>query len=628
MSIGPIQPMSRSFPSLVVSLAMSLLLIALSTVQESVAAPTRYFYNDLNRLVRVERPEGIVITYTYDAVGNRLTKKVIHDQDFDDAADAMDNCPSTYNFDQANVDADPAGDVCDCSPTNPAVYPGAPQICDGLNNDCDFPGWPTLTGTNEWDDDLDGLTECQGDCMDSNLAIYPGAPQVCDGVNNDCNFPGWPALAGTNESDDDLDGLSECQGDCMDANPVVYPGAPQVCDGVNNDCSFPGWPTLTGTNEWDDDLDSLSECQGDCLDANPAVYPGALQICDGVNNDCLAPGWPALAGTNESDDDGDTFTECQADCDDVDPATYPGAVETNDGQDNQCPGYAGFGIVDEISGALAFSNPADPGEISWPAQTGATTYEVVRSTSPLFPPVCSGQFTQIPSWSAPETPAQGGAFFYLVRPIALYVGSWGQDSSGVERVGLCGAELNCTDGVDNDGDEQTDCDDPDCFQDPACAPATFTFTDTLGDDIAPAALSDFFSSITAAPADYILFSISGPDVTDFKWCSERADFYRDNYLAMAVAGGTVYSGSWNRWSLLEGGSWVGPDTTGYPNSYSWECADSYSWCAEFGLAGRYGAILPEQTAECEAADFSIGCSTGSCVLTIQVGPNRLRTCGF
>ena len=530
--------------------------------------------------------------------------------------------------DETDGDGDNSIACADCNDAHSAIYPGAPQVCDGVNNDCNFPGWPTLVGTNERDDDLDGFSECQGDCFDANPTIYPGAPQVCDGSNNDCLAPGWPDLAGTNETDDDGDTFTECQADCDDGNAAVHPGASQVCDGVNNDCNFPGWPTLAGTNENDDDGDTFTECQADCDDNMAAVYSGAPQVCDGWNNDCLAPGWPSLADTNEGDDDGDTFTECQADCDDAEPATYSGAVETNDGKDNQCSSDPGYGITDEISGALAFSNPADPDEISWPAQPLATVYEVVRSTGPDFPPACTDQITQIPSWSDPAVPTQGSVFHYLVRSIAPYVGSWGQDSSGVERVGLCGAESICNDGVDNDSDGQTDCDDPDCFQDPACAPATFTFTDTLGDDIAPEALSDFLSGLTAAPADYILFSISGPDVADFKWCAERADFYRDSYLALAMTGGTVYSGSWNHWSLLEGGSWVGPDTTGYPNSFSADCMEGHAWCAEFGLADRYGAILPEQLGECETADFSVGCGTGDWVFTLRIGARRLSTCGF
>ena len=64
---------------------------------------------------------------------------------------------------------DPPNQVCeghlraDCADTAAQVYPGAPQICDGLNNDCDQSNWPALTGTNEVDGDGDGLTECDGD---------------------------------------------------------------------------------------------------------------------------------------------------------------------------------------------------------------------------------------------------------------------------------------------------------------------------------------------------------------------------------------------------------------------------------------------------------------------------------
>ena len=37
------------------------------------------------------------------------------------------------------------------------------------------------------DADADGYTECGGDCDDSNPAVHPGAPEVCNGIDNDCN---------------------------------------------------------------------------------------------------------------------------------------------------------------------------------------------------------------------------------------------------------------------------------------------------------------------------------------------------------------------------------------------------------------------------------------------------------
>ena len=71
--------------------------LLLNWVSTASAASIQYIYDDLGRLVRVERSEGIVVTYTYDAVGNRLSRKIIHDYDFDDVADAADNCPQGYN---------------------------------------------------------------------------------------------------------------------------------------------------------------------------------------------------------------------------------------------------------------------------------------------------------------------------------------------------------------------------------------------------------------------------------------------------------------------------------------------------------------------------------------------------
>jgi len=110
-----------------------------------------------------------------------------------------------------DMDGDGVSACKDCDDSESSIFPGAVQICDGLNNDCDDPSWPDIP-TGEEDMDLDGFFAC-ADCDDTNIEIFPGAPQICDGLNNDCNHPDWPNLVGVPETDNDGDGLSECAGD-------------------------------------------------------------------------------------------------------------------------------------------------------------------------------------------------------------------------------------------------------------------------------------------------------------------------------------------------------------------------------------------------------------------------------
>jgi len=159
----------------------------------------------------------------------------------------------------------------DCDDTDPNTYPGAQEICDGKDNDCD-----DVIPADETDDDGDGYSECEGDCDDNDSEIYPGASEICDGKDNDCDD-----VIPTEEIDNDGDGFSECEGDCDDNDSYTYPGAPEQCDGDDNDCD--------GTiedEEIDNDGDDYTPCQGDCDDTDPNTYPGAPELYDGKDNDC------------------------------------------------------------------------------------------------------------------------------------------------------------------------------------------------------------------------------------------------------------------------------------------------------------------------------------------------------
>ena len=57
-------------------LSFILFILSLFLVSSSIAGTVNYFYDELNRLIRAEYPDGSYIEYTYDAVGNRLSKVI------------------------------------------------------------------------------------------------------------------------------------------------------------------------------------------------------------------------------------------------------------------------------------------------------------------------------------------------------------------------------------------------------------------------------------------------------------------------------------------------------------------------------------------------------------------------
>ena len=206
----------------------------------------------------------------------------------------------------------------DCDDADPDVHPGAPELCDALDNDCNP---DTLYEGGEADADLDGALSC-ADCDDADASSYPGADEQCDAVDHDCD--GSDGFV-----DADADGHAVCEGDCDDANATVYVGAEEVCDDLDNDCNG-----VLSSQELDDDLDGQSECVGDCDDADPENFDGNAEVCDGADNDCDSN--TSYEG-GEVDGDSDGALSCE-DCDDADASSNPGADELCDALDNDCDG--------------------------------------------------------------------------------------------------------------------------------------------------------------------------------------------------------------------------------------------------------------------------------------------------
>ncbi|MCB9694188.1 MAG: hypothetical protein H6736_20450 [Alphaproteobacteria bacterium] len=95
-------------------------------------------------------------------------------------------------------------DGTDCNDADADVSPAAIEVCDGIDQDCDDAIDEGVLSTFSVDLDLDGYgtdvlacadpdgagTEVPGDCDDGDASAYPGAVELCDGVDTACDGRG------------------------------------------------------------------------------------------------------------------------------------------------------------------------------------------------------------------------------------------------------------------------------------------------------------------------------------------------------------------------------------------------------------------------------------------------------
>ena len=102
------------------------------------------------------------------------------------------------------------------------------DLCEDVT--CTNPGEVCIRGACVVDDDGDGVPSGD-DCDDSDPAVYPGADEQCNGIDDDCD-----GELPIDELDEDGDGSMVCDGDCDAGCDTCNPDAPEICDALDNDC--------------------------------------------------------------------------------------------------------------------------------------------------------------------------------------------------------------------------------------------------------------------------------------------------------------------------------------------------------------------------------------------------------
>ena len=299
----------------------------------------------------------------------------------------------------------------DCDDTDPRVFPGADEICDDLDNDCDGETdeegltlfYPDADSDGYGDTESEGEEDCgvepnratnNEDCNDADSLVNPLADELCDGVDNNCDgtvdepqaidAQTWFPDEDNDNFGDPLQGLRTCDPeptwvlddqDCDDLNKDVNPEAEEICNTLDDDCDGSTDNDAVDALSWYADSDSdtygdikvlLLSCtqpsgyvadDTDCDDTRSSTYPGASEgVADGVDSDCNGE---EICYT---DNDGDTWGQATVGSSDLECAGYNLANQDGDCDDGDSNTFPGSSPNDSSTSCMTDADGDDYGD--------------------------------------------------------------------------------------------------------------------------------------------------------------------------------------------------------------------------------------------------------------------------